>query len=36
MKEMETKNARIQSLEEAVGGPLMPNSAGVKNPGESS
>jgi hypothetical protein len=34
MKKMEKKTARIQSLEEAVRGPLMLKIDGVNNPGE--
>ena len=34
LKEMEKKNARIQTLEEAVRGPLVPKIDGVNNPGE--
>ena len=34
LNEMEKKNARIQTLEEAVRGPLMPKIDWVNNPGE--
>jgi hypothetical protein len=34
LKEMEKKNARIQPLEEAVRGPLIPRIDWVNNPGE--
>lgn len=34
LNEMEKKNARVQTLEEAVCGPLMPKIDWVTNPGE--
>jgi hypothetical protein len=34
LKEIGKKNARIQSLEEAVRGPLLPKIDWINNPGE--